>query len=85
MLKSIGMIYALSYPVFTSRLVNYGLSAEEVGLCALYVCGFSSKEMKDYLHTGSILHINGSIRKKIGESVDGMKLNTWLNKLFSES
>ncbi len=85
LLKSVGMIYALSYPVFTEKLVGYGLSAEEVGLCALYVAGYSSKEMNDFLHTGSILHINGNIRKKIGSPVEGLKLHTWLNQLFQDS
>ena len=85
MLKSVGMIYALSYPVFTEKLVGHGLSAEEVGLCALYVAGYSSKEMNDFLHTGSILHINGNIRKKIGSPVEGLKLHTWLNQLFQDS
>lgn len=85
MLKSVGMIYALSYPVFTERLVGHGLSAEEVGLCALYVAGYSSKEMNDFLSTGSILHINGNIRKKIGGPVEGLKLHTWLKQLFQDS
>lgn len=85
MLKSVGMIYALSYPVFTERLVGHGLSAEEVGLCALYVSGYSSKEMNDFLHTGSILHINANIRKKIGAPVEGHKLHTWLKQLFQDS
>lgn len=84
MLKNIGMIYALSYPHFVSKLLNYDLSAEEVGLCSLYIAGFSSKEMNTYLHTGSILHINGNIRKKVGPSVEGVKLQTWLKKQFAE-
>ena len=85
LLKSVGMVYALSYPVFTEKLVGHGLSAEEVGLCALYVAGYSTKEMNDFLHTGSIRHINGSIRKKIGYPVDGVKLHTWLKQLFQDS
>ena len=84
MLKTIGMIYALSYPKFVAKLLEYGLSAEEVGLCSLYIAGYSSKEMNTYLHTGSIIHINGNIRKKIGPSVEGLKIQTWLKQVFSE-
>lgn len=79
------MVYALSYPAFTKALVEYGLSAEEVGLCALYVSGFSSKEMVDFLHTGSILHINGSIRKKVGAPIEDLKIHTWLKQLFMQT
>lgn len=85
MLRSIGMVYALSYPTFTETLVSYGLSSEEVGLCALYVAGYSTKEMNDYLHSGSILHINGNIRRKIGEPLEGLKLHTWLKQLFLDT
>lgn len=85
MLRSIGMVYALSYPAFTETLVSYGLSSEEVGLCALYVAGYSTKEMNDYLHSGSILHINGNIRRKIGEPVEGLKLHTWLKQTFMQT
>ncbi|MBO4671321.1 MAG: hypothetical protein J5640_05705 [Bacteroidales bacterium] len=85
MLKNIGMVYALSYPHFVSKLLEYGLSAEEVGLCSLYIAGYSSKEMNTYLHTGSILHINGNIRKKIGSTVEGVKLQTWLKQVFSDA
>ena len=85
LLKSVGMVYALSYPAFTKALFDYGLSAEEVGLCALYVSGYSSKEMNDFLHTGSILHINGNIRKKVGAPIEGLKIHTWLKQLFVQT
>ena len=85
LLRSVGMVYALSYKDFVSRLLDYGLTAEEVGLCALYVSGYSLKEMNDYLHTGSIIHINGNIRKKIGPSIEGLKLHTWLRQVFLQT
>lgn len=85
LLRSVGMVYALSYKDFVSRLLDYGLTAEEVGLCALYVSGYSLKEMNDYLHTGSIIHINGNIRKKIGPSIEGLKLHTWLKQVFLQT
>lgn len=85
LLRSVGMVYALSYNDFVSRLLDYGLTAEEVGLCALYVSGYSLKEMNDYLHTGSIIHINHSIRKKIGPSIEGLKLHTWLRQVFLQT
>ena len=85
LLRSVGMVYALSYRNFASKLLDYGLTAEEVGLCALYVSGYSLKEMNDYLHTGSIIHINGNIRKKIGPSIEGLKLHTWLKQVFRQT
>ena len=83
MLSSIGMLYAMTNPGFTSVLAGKGLSPEEIGLCSLYACGYSSKEMTDILYRVDIYHLNGSIRSKIGEDLGTLNLNTWLKDLYS--
>lgn len=82
MLRSIGMIYALTYPKFVSALVSYSLTAEEIGLCSLYLSGFSSKELSDLLNRGDIYHLNSSIRARIGSPVQSTRLYIWLKNLF---
>lgn len=85
MLSSIGMLYALTYPKYTSSLADKGLSAEEIGLCSLYVCGYSSKEMLDLLNKGDIYHLNSGIRSKIGDEIGSRTLHSWLKDLFNQS
>ena len=85
MLSSIGMLYAMTNPGFTSVLAGKGLSPEEIGLCSLYACGYSSKEMTDILYRVDIYHLNGSIRSKIGEDLGTLNLNTWLKDLYSRT
>ncbi len=85
MLSSIGMLYAMTNPGFTTVLSGKGLSPEEIGLCSLYACGYSSKEMTDILYKVDIYHLNGSIRSKIGEDLGTLNLNTWLKDLYSRT
>ena len=82
MLTSIGMLYALSYPAFTTKLSQIGLRSEEIGLCSLYVCGYSSKEMNDLLNKTDIYHLNSGIRNKIGDEIGSKTLHIWLKELF---
>lgn len=84
LLRSVGMIYALTYPGFVSELVSYSLTPEEIGLCSLYLSGYSSKELADLLSRGDIYHLNSAIRSKIGESVQNTKLFVWLRTRFAE-
>lgn len=83
MLRSIGMIYALAYPDFVSELVGYSLTPEEIGVCSLYLCGYSSKELADLLSRGDIYHLNSGIRAKIGDPVKTTKLYLWLKMRFA--
>ncbi|MBP5720854.1 MAG: hypothetical protein J6W82_07290 [Bacteroidales bacterium] len=85
MLRSIGMLYALTYPGFVYELTRYSLEAEEIGMCALYLCGYSSKELSDLLVRGDIYHLNSGIRAKIGEPVGSTKLHVWLRTVFEHS
>ena len=82
MLRNIGLLYSLSFPEFVSALLQYGLSSEEIGLCSLYASGFLSKEVSSIIDSGSIYHINRSIRTKLGDVVDARALPSWLRDLF---
>lgn len=85
MLRSVGMIYALTYPKFVSELVKHKLSPEEVGMCSMYVSGYSSKELSDLLNRGDIYHLNSSIRAKIGDELSSARLHSWLKETFNYS
>ena len=85
MLRSVGMIYALTYPKFVSELVRHKLSPEEVGMCSMYVSGYSSKELSDLLNRGDIYHLNSSIRAKIGDELSSARLHSWLKEMFNYS
>lgn len=79
------MIYALTYPHFVQELTRFSLSPEEIGMCALYLSGYSSKELSDLLARGDIYHLNSGIRSKIGEPVASTKLHIWLKTLFEQT
>jgi tetratricopeptide (TPR) repeat protein len=83
MLRSIGLLYSLSFPEFVAALVGKGLNAEEIGLCSLYASGFVTKELSSIIDSGSIYHINSSIRAKLGDEVGGRTLPAWLRDLFA--
>ena len=84
MLATIGLIYAAVYPGFVSRLSKLGLTAEEIGLCCMYVAGYSSKEIEDIKYANKLYQQNTIIRKKLGLSPNGEKLSSWLRVLFEE-
>ena len=85
MLRSIGMIYAMTYPKFVSVLAGHKLTPEEIGMCSLYVSGYSSKELADLLNRGDIYHLNSSIRAKIGDELSSSRLHSWLKETFNDA
>lgn len=82
MFRSVGLIYAMTYPEFVAELVKYGLSSEEIGLCAMYISDYSTKELPKTSKSGNIYLINGEIRKKLQIPANGEKLGHWLQNLF---
>lgn len=82
MLESIALMCALTHPRFTSVLAGRGLTAEEIGLCSLYVSDYRPQELPDILGKGSIYHRNTEIRSKLGDLVEGTTLPVWLRQLF---
>lgn len=83
-LKSIGLIYALSYPSFVSGLVKYRLTPEEIGLCSLYASGYISKEIQDVV-SSSIYRTNTSIRNKLKDTLGKNTLPFWLREFFKST
>lgn len=82
MLGGIGLIYAATYPGFVSKLSGYGLTVEEIGLCCMYVSGYSAKELNPQNNTYQAYIENVAIRQKLGLDANGIKLTTWLKSLF---
>lgn len=85
MLSGIGLIYAATFPIFVSKLTKYGLTADEIGLCVMYLSGYSAKELNYYKNTYLAYQANTVIRQKIGLDPNSIKLTTWLKNLFEES
>ncbi len=84
MLTSVFLFYAITYPDFVKVLADAGMTSEEIGLCVLYLLGYSHKEMNDFLYSQGIRQINVSIRKKLNLAPNGVKLKTKLNDLFDK-
>ncbi len=82
MLGGIGLIYAATYPGFVSKLSGYGLTVEEIGLCCMYVSGYSAKELNPQNNTYQAYIENVAIRQKLRLDTNGIKLTTWLKSLF---
>lgn len=85
MLCSIGLMFAASYPEFVLKLSRLGLSAEEIGLCCMYVSGYSAKELNSQKNSNKTYLDNAAIRQKLGLDPNGIKLSTWLKALFEET
>lgn len=85
MRSSIGLIYAALYPGFVSALSRKGLTAEEIGLCCMYLAGYSSKEIDIDPFSNNLYQENRQIRKTLGLPANGIKLTTWLRNLFEDT
>ena len=77
-LNSIGLLYAMTFPAFVRDLANHNLTTEEIGLCGMYLSGYSTKELDSDKNKGKLYKINSEIRKKLNIPANGVKLNTWL-------
>ena len=84
MLSAIGIVYSSAYPRFVSDLSSRGLTADEIGLCCMYISGYSAKELDNRITPNKQYHDNSSIRTKLGLSPNGEKLSSWLRELFEE-
>ena len=84
MLTSVFLFYAITYPDFVKVLADAGMTSEEIGLCVLYLLGYSHKEMNDFLYSQGIRPINVSIRKKLNLAPNGVQLKTKLNDLADQ-
>ena len=84
-LLSTGLLYAMTYPRYVSSLINLGLTPEEIGLCSLYISGYSSKELNNSLFFGNVYRINTGIRSKLGIPANGEKILSRLKDIFNNS
>lgn len=84
-LLSTGLLYAMTYPRFVGSLIDLGLSPEEIGLCSLYISGYSSKELNNSRYFGNVYRINSGIRSKLGIPANGEKLLSKLKELYNGS
>ena len=84
-LLSTGLLYAMTYPRFVASLINLGLIPEEIGLCALYISGYSSKELNKSLYFGNVYRINAEIRNKLGIPANGEKILSRLKDIFNNA
>jgi tetratricopeptide (TPR) repeat protein len=85
MLGNIGLIYALTFPGFVSKLNGYHLNAQEIGLCCMYLSGYSAKELSGMKNSNLAYQENTIIRQKLGIEPNGVKLSTRLREIFNES
>ncbi len=82
---SIGILYAVNYPVFVSELRKFGLTSSEIGYCCLFPMGLSMTEAGDVIgKSSSIYNINSAIRKKLNLPTSTTNLDKWLIKRFEE-
>ena len=82
-LISTGLLLAMTYPRYVSSLIKLGLTPEEIGLCALYLSGYSSKELNQSSYFGNIYRVNSGIRSKLGLPVNGEKIHSRLKEIFN--
>ena len=85
MLESIGLMCSLTHPRFASVLAKQQLTAEEIGICSLYVTDYRPKELPDILGRRSIYQRNSEIREKLSDLVAGTTLPVWLRRLYEQA
>ena len=82
LVETIGLLFSIYHPGFTSMLLEHGLTTTEVGLCCLYVLGFRTSEIGDIINRAGYYNISSEIRKKL--PIEHVKLATWLNSQFEK-
>ena len=85
LLESVGLMCALTHYRFVEALVQYDLTASEIGLCAMYLADYQPKQLTNVIGKSSLYHRNVTIRRKLPDSIKGTTLSSWLDKLFQET
>lgn len=85
MLESIGLMCSLTHPSFASVLARRQLTAEEIGICSLYITDYRPKELPDILGRRSIYQKNSEIREKLADLVKDTTLPVWLKHLYKQT
>ena len=84
LLESIGLMCSLTHPRFASVLARQGLTAQEIGVCALYITDYRPKELPDILGQRSIYQRNTEIREKLADLVKDTTLPVWLRNTYRQ-
>lgn len=84
LLESIGLMCSLTHPRFASVLARQGLTAQEIGVCALYITDYRPKELPDILGQRSIYQRNTGIREKLADLVKDTTLPVWLRNTYRQ-
>lgn len=81
---SIGLIYAIYYPRFVSRLTDCGLTASEIGYCCLLIIGLKTSELPKVINYSNAYNISSRLRTKLGLKTEDGTLSAWLKRTFNE-
>lgn len=82
---SIGLIYAIYYPHFVSKLTERGLTASEIGYCCLLVVGLKTSELPKVVNYSNTYNISSRLRAKLGLKTEDGTLSAWLKRIFNEN
>lgn len=82
---SIGLIYAIYFPQFVSKLTDCGLTASEIGYCCLLIIGLKTSELPKVINYSNAYNISSRLRTKLGLKAEDGTLSAWLKKTFNES
>lgn len=82
---SIGLIYAIYFPRFVSKLTDCGLTASEIGYCCLLIIGLKTSELPRVINYSNAYNISSRLRTKLGLKAEDGTLSAWLKRTFNES
>lgn len=75
---STAKVFASSHPKFVAFLKEHNLSQWEIGYCCLFLMGMYSKDLEPHFSRATSNKFNSVIRNKLGLSLNGPKLKTYL-------
>lgn len=82
---SIGLIYAIYFPRFVSKLTDCGLTASEIGYCCLLIIGLKTVELPKVINYSNAYNISSRLRTKLGLTTEDGTLSAWVKRTFNES
>lgn len=77
-IRSTAKVFEASHPKFVEFLKEHYLSQWEIGYCCLFLMGMYSKDMEPLFSRATSSKFNSIIRNKLGLSLNGTKLKTYL-------
>ncbi len=77
-INSTAISFAASHPKFVDFLKQHNLTQWEIGYCCLFLMGMYSKDIEPHFSKAASNTYNSTIRNKLGLSLNGQKLKTYL-------